>query len=59
MSCRDRAGNSGALVHLFEVTRDKRVVWQFYNKTDRQFRTVASAQLLDVEESLVSGVPLR
>ena len=35
---------------IFEVTRDKRVVWQFDDKTSKQFRTIASAQVLDVGE---------
>ena len=39
---------------IFEVTRDKRVVWQFDDKASKQFRTIASAQLLDVD-----GEPLR
>ena len=39
---------------IFEVTRDKRVVWQFDDKTSKQLRTIASAQLLDV-----AGEPLR
>jgi len=41
-------GHVGQQPQIFEVTRDKRVVWQFFNKTDRRFRTIASVQLLDI-----------
>ena len=41
------------------VSPDRKVVWQFDDKTSKQFRTIASAQLLDVEETPVSGGPLR
>ena len=50
-------GHLGEQPHFFEITRDKKVVWEF---TDHQhFKTVNQIQLLDVPGDPVKGKILR
>jgi len=43
---------------IFEVTRDKRVVWQFDDKERSQFRTIASVQILQQESPAKSAIDM-
>ena len=42
---------------VFEVTRDKKVVWQVFDS--KQFRTISGIHLLDVDGDATKGEILR
>lgn len=46
-------GHLGDGVHLFEVTHDKKVLWQ--NADHKMFKTISSVQLLDVPGDVTKG----
>ena len=50
-------GHLGEQPHFFEITRDKRVVWEFADHT--HFKTVNQIQLLDVPGDATKGEILR
>ena len=50
-------GHRGKQPHVFEVTRDKKVVWQVYD--NKQFRTISSIYMLDVPGDPTKGEILR
>ena len=50
-------GNLGKQPHLFEITRDKKVVWEFADHT--HFKTINQIQLLDVMGDPTKGEILR
>jgi hypothetical protein len=50
-------GNLGKQPHLFEITRDKKVVWQFADH--EHFKTINQVQLLDVPGDVTKGEILR
>jgi hypothetical protein len=50
-------GHLGEQPHFFEITRDKRVVWQFADH--EHFKTVNQIQLLDVPGDVTKGEILR
>ena len=50
-------GHLGEQPHFFEITRDKKVVWEFTDHT--HFKTVNQIQLLDVPGDPVKGKILR
>lgn len=50
-------GHGGEQAHLLEVTRDKKVVWTFDDRTN--FKALAQVQLLDVPGDVTKGEILR
>jgi hypothetical protein len=50
-------GHLGEQPHVFEVTRDKKVVWEFADQT--HFKTINQIQLLDVPGDVTKGEVLR
>ena len=46
-------GQFGQAPHLIEITRDKRVLWTFFDH--QSMRTVSSLQLLDVPGDAIKG----
>ena len=50
-------GHVGQQPQIFEVTRDKKVVWQVFD--DQQFGTISNVQVLDVEGDPAKGGLLR
>ncbi|MBL7134158.1 MAG: hypothetical protein ISS78_08675 [Phycisphaerae bacterium] len=50
-------GHIGKQPHLFEVTRDKKVVWQVFDNA--LFKTISSVQVLDAPSAASRGAPLR
>jgi hypothetical protein len=50
-------GHLGEQPHFFEITRDKRVVWEFADH--RHFKTINQIQLLDVTGDAATGEILR
>lgn len=50
-------GHTGKQPQVFEVTRDKKLVWQLHD--DKQFRHISVIQLLDVKGDVTKGEILR
>jgi len=50
-------GHLGEQAHVFELTRDKKVVWEFADQT--HFKTINQIQLLDVPGDVTKGEVLR
>lgn len=50
-------GHIGEQPQIFEVTRDKKVVWQIYDFT--KFKTISGVQLLDVKGDVTKGKIIR
>jgi outer membrane protein assembly factor BamB len=50
-------GHLGEQPHVFEITRDKKVVWEFADQT--HFKTINQIQLLDVPGDVTRGEVLR
>jgi outer membrane protein assembly factor BamB len=50
-------GHLGEQPHVFEITRDKKIVWQFADQT--HFKTINQIQLLDVPGDVTKGEILR
>lgn len=50
-------GKIGTQPHLFEVTRDKKVVWQVFD--NKQFKTLSSVHILDDKTDPATGKVLR
>jgi hypothetical protein len=50
-------GNLGKQPHVFEITRDKKVVWEFADH--EHFKTINQIQLLDVKGDVTRGEILR
>jgi outer membrane protein assembly factor BamB len=50
-------GHLGEQSHVFELTRDKKVVWEFADQT--HFKTINQIQLLDVPGDVTKGEVLR
>ena len=50
-------GHVGQQPQIFEVTRDKKVVWQVFD--NEQFGTICNVQVLDVEGDPAKGILLR
>jgi hypothetical protein len=50
-------GHLGEQPHLFEITRDKKIVWQFADHAN--FKTINQIQLLDVPGDVTKGEILR
>jgi hypothetical protein len=50
-------GHLGEQPHVFEITRDKKIVWQFGDQT--HFKVINQIQILDVAGDLTKGEVLR
>ena len=50
-------GHLGEQPHVFEITRDKKIVWEFADH--KQFKVVNQIQLLDIPGDVTKGEILR